>query len=104
MNASLHHDLSIDRNMSWVPDHGYVTYLTLNAPGASVNYDLSVGSGNVIQLASFGTSVADLIATPVVPVPPDPFDLLFPALLIAGTLIIVVPFSVWQLRPRRFRG
>jgi hypothetical protein len=104
MNASLYHDLSIDRNMSWVPDHGYVTYLTLNAPGASVNYDLSVGSGNVIQLASFGTSVADLIATPVVPVSPDPFDLLFPALLIAGTLIIVVPVSVWQLRPRRFRG
>lgn len=104
MNISLYHDLSIDRNMSWVPDHGYVTYLTLNAPGASVNYDLSVGSGNVIRLASFGTSVADLIATPVAPVPPDPFDLLFPVLLIAGTLIIVVPFSVWQLRPRRLRG
>jgi hypothetical protein len=101
MNPSLYHDLSIDRNMSWVPDHGFVTYLTLNAPGASVNYDLSVGSGNVIQLASFGTSVADLIATPVVPVSPDPFDLLFPALLIGGTLIIVIPLCAWQLRPRR---
>src|SRR6202163_3609023 len=25
MNASLHHDLSIDRNMSWVPAHGWLT-------------------------------------------------------------------------------
>ena len=104
MNTGLHHDLSIDRNMSWVPSHGYLTYLTLNAPGASVTYDLGVGSNNAIQLTSFGTSIADLVATPVVPVPPDPFDLIFPALLIAGTLIIVVPVSVWQLRPRRIRG
>jgi hypothetical protein len=104
MNAGLHHDLSIDRNMSWVPLHGYLTYLRLNAPGASVTYDLSVGSGNVIQLKSFGTTVAALVATPVVRGAPDPFDLVFPALLIAGTLIIVVPVSVWQLRPRRFRG
>jgi Uncharacterized protein conserved in bacteria (DUF2330) len=101
MNPSLHQDLSSDRNMSWVPARGYVTYLTLNAPGASVNYDLSVGSGNVIQLASFGTAVSDLIATPVGQVSPDPFDLLFPVLLIAGTAIIVIPLSVWQLLPRR---
>jgi hypothetical protein len=25
-------------------------------------------------------------------------------LLIAGTMIIVIPVSVWQLRPRRVRG
>jgi hypothetical protein len=101
MNAELYHDLSIDRNMSWVPNHGYVTYLTLNASGASVTYDLSVGSNNDIQLASFGTSVADLVATPFVPVAPDPFDLIFPALLIAGTLVIVIPLCAWMLRPRR---
>jgi hypothetical protein len=101
MNASLHHDLSIDRNMSWVPSHGYVTYLTLNAPGATVDYDLGVGSDNVIRLTSFGTSLADTGVTGTVPVVPDPSDLLFPALLIAGTMVIVVPLSVWQLRPRR---
>lgn len=101
MNASLHQDLSSDRNMSWVPAHGYVTYLTLNAPGASVTYDLGVGTDNVITLTSFGSALPDPVVTAAVHVSPDPFDLLFPALLIAGTAIIVIPLSVWQLRPRR---
>ena len=104
MNASLHHDLSIDRNMSWVPAHGWLTYLTLNAPGAQVTYDLGVGADNVIKLTSFGAPAADLGANATIPVAPDPTDLLFPALLIAGTMIIVIPVSVWQLRPRRVRG
>src|SRR5580700_12220682 len=56
MNTSLHQDLSSDRNMSWVPAHGYVTYLTLNAPGATVTYDLGVGSDNAIRLMSFGST------------------------------------------------
>jgi hypothetical protein len=103
MNASLHHDLSIDRNMAWVPAQGYMTYLTLNAPGASVTYDLGVGSANAIRLTSFGTTPVDADVTGAVPVAPDPFDLLFPALLIAGTAIIVLPLSIWQLRPRRAR-
>jgi hypothetical protein len=100
MNASLHHDLSIDRNMSWVPARGYMTYLTLNAPGARVTYDLGVGADNVIRLASFGSSLAALGATGAIPVAPDPSDLVFPALLIAGMLVLVIPVSVWQLRPR----
>jgi hypothetical protein len=100
MNASLHHDLSIDRNMSWVPARGYVSYLTLNAPGAKVTYDLGVGTDNVIRLASFGSSSTALGTTGSIPAP-DPADLLFPALLIAGTLVIVVPLSVWQLWPRK---
>jgi hypothetical protein len=101
MNTSLHHDLSIDRNMSWVPAHGYLTYLTLNAPGATVTYDLGVGTDNVIQLTSFGSAQAVLGATGTVLVPSDPFDLLLPALLIGGTVAIVIPIAVWQLRPRR---
>jgi hypothetical protein len=103
MNAGLHHDLSIDRNMSWVPAHGYLTYLTLNAPGARVTYDLGVGADNVIRLTSFGTSVGGL-PTGAIPTPPSPSDLVFPALLIAGTMVFVIPMSVWQLRPRRVRG
>jgi hypothetical protein len=101
MGASLHHDLSIDRNMSWVPSHGYVTYLTLNAPGATVTYDLGVGSDSVIRLASFGSTLANLGGTGAIPVTSDQSDVLFPALLIAGTMAIVLPLSVWQLRPRR---
>jgi hypothetical protein len=104
MNPSLYHDLSIDRNMSWVPAHGWLTYLTLNAPGAQVTYDLGVGANNVIRLTSFGAPAAVLGATAAIPVTSDPADLLFPALLIAGTMIIVIPVSVWQLRPRRVRG
>jgi len=103
MNESLHQDLSSDRNMAWVPAHGYVTYLTLNAPGASVTYDLGVGGDNAIRLTSFGSTPVDAGITGAVPVAPDPFDLLFPALLIAGTAIVVIPLSVWQLRPRRAR-
>jgi hypothetical protein len=101
MNAGLYHDLSIDRNMSWVPAHGFLTDLTLNAPGASVTYDLGVGSNDVINLTSFGSAVADYTANALIPTNPDPFDLLFPALLIAGTLLVVIPLCAWQLRPRR---
>ncbi|MFZ0127840.1 MAG: DUF2330 domain-containing protein [Candidatus Dormiibacterota bacterium] len=101
MSASLHHDLSIDRNMSWVPSRGYVTYLTLNAPGATVTYDLGVGSDSVIRLASFGSTLANLGGTGAIPVTSDQSDVLFPALLIAGTIVIVLPLAVWQLRPRR---
>jgi hypothetical protein len=102
MNATLHHDLSSDRNMSWVPAQGWVTYLTLNAPGADVTYDLGIGAGNLIQLMSFGSSVSNLAgANGVVLAAPDPSALLFPALLIAGTMIIVVPVSVAAWRRAR---
>ncbi len=95
MNATLHHDLSSDRNMAWVPAKGYLTYLTLNAPGDDVTYDLGVGTDSVIRLVSFGAQFANLAgATPSPPVAPDPTALLFPALLIAGTLVVIVPASV----------
>ncbi|MGA7988589.1 MAG: DUF2330 domain-containing protein [Candidatus Dormiibacterota bacterium] len=99
MNASLHHDLSTDRNMSWVPAKGYVTYLTLNAPGADVTYDLGVDRNNVIRLASFGTPVSRLAgANAAIPVAPDPSALLLPILLIAGTLLLVAPLSIGAWR------
>lgn len=107
MNPSLHTDLSIDRNMSWVPSSGYVTYLTLNAPGASVNYDLGVGTDGVVRLVSFGTQFANLLgATPPIPVTPDPSDLLFPILLIAATLVIVTPVAIraWRRASVPIRG
>ena len=39
MNASLYHDLSTDRNMSWVRPDGWLTYLSLDAPSEEVTYD-----------------------------------------------------------------
>lgn len=99
MSASLHRDLSIDRNMSWVPGKGYLTYLTLNAPGARVTYDLGVDSHNVIRLASYGTPLANLAgANAVLPVSPDASALLFPALLIAATVLVVVPLAATAWR------
>ncbi len=56
MNPTLYHDLSTDRNMSWVRPDGWLTYLSLDAPETSVNYDLGVTSAGVIKLAPFGTA------------------------------------------------
>lgn len=56
MNATLYHDLSTDRNMSWVRSDSWLTYLTLDAPDSAVNYDLGVSSRGVIRLAHFGTA------------------------------------------------
>lgn len=63
MNDSLYHDLSTDRNGGWVPRDAWLTYLTLNAPGQQVTYDLGVASNSVIRLAPFGTK-PDLVAEP----------------------------------------
>jgi hypothetical protein len=56
MTPALYHDLSTDRNMSWVPANSWLTYLTLNATEPSVTYDLGVSSRGVIHLAPFGTA------------------------------------------------
>ncbi len=99
MNQSLHQDLSSDRNMSWVPARGWVTYLTLNAPGAAVTFDLGVGTDGVIRLTSYGTRVAGAnSAAAVLPYAPDPTDLLFPALLIVGSLLVVAPVAATAWR------
>jgi hypothetical protein len=55
MNASLYHDLSTDRNMSWVRPDGWLTYLSLDTPENAVTYDLGVSPRGVIRLAPFGT-------------------------------------------------
>ena len=55
VTPTLYHDLSTDRNMSWVSPESWLTYLTLNAPEPSVTYDLGVSSKGVIRLAPYGT-------------------------------------------------
>jgi hypothetical protein len=61
MSDALHQDLAGDRNMSWVPATGYVSYLTLNAASDTVTYDLGIGSDSVIRLASFGTTPSQTV-------------------------------------------
>jgi Uncharacterized protein conserved in bacteria (DUF2330) len=55
VNPTLFHDLSTDRNMGWVPQGSWLTYLSLNAPDTAVTYDLGVSSSGVIRIAPFGT-------------------------------------------------
>ncbi len=70
MNPTLFHDLSTDRNMGWVWQNSWVTYLSLDAPDSTVTYDLGISSNGVIRLTHFGTppmSVIDNPATPALP-------------------------------------
>ena len=70
MNPTLFHDLSTDRNMGWVWQHSWVTYLSLDAPDTTVTYDLGISTNGVIRLAHFGTppmAVTDNPATRTLP-------------------------------------
>lgn len=64
LDSQLYGDLSSDRNMSWMPSNGWLTYLQLRAPSSTVTYDLGVGADSRIRLASFGTAPARTAATP----------------------------------------
>jgi hypothetical protein len=55
VNPTLFHDLSTDRNMSWVRQNSWLSYLSLDAPDTAVTYDLGISSSGVIRLAPFGT-------------------------------------------------
>jgi len=55
MTPLLYHDLSSDRNMSWVRPDSWLTYLSLDAPDSAVTYDMGISSTGVIRLAPFGT-------------------------------------------------
>ncbi|HEU5227768.1 MAG TPA: DUF2330 domain-containing protein [Ktedonobacteraceae bacterium] len=56
LSDQLYHDLSTDRNMSWVRKDSWLTYLSLNAPSSTVTYDMGVSKSGVIRLAPFGTA------------------------------------------------
>lgn len=63
MNDQLYHDLSTDRNMSWIWRDSWFTYLSLDAPGPQVTYDLGVTDSGLLHAAPFGTppmTVADV--------------------------------------------
>ena len=70
MNPTLFHDLSTDRNMGWVWQNSWITYLNLDAPDTTVTYDLGISSNGVIRLAHFGTppmAVTDSLTTQALP-------------------------------------
>ena len=70
MGSLLQHDLSSDRNMSWVPQQGWLSYLTLDAPSPQVTYDMSVTPDGSVRLASMGVgpvrgATAPALETPI---------------------------------------
>jgi hypothetical protein len=52
---TLYRDLSTDKNMGWVRADSWLTYLSLDAPGQTVTYDMGITPMGVIKLARYGT-------------------------------------------------
>jgi hypothetical protein len=104
LSPTLFHDLSTDRNMSWVPNDSWLTYLSLDAPDSAVTYDLGVSSSGIIRLAPFGTAPMAVVDNqqshelpswiPTLPLgTPQPLLWLLP-------LLVVVSLLVWRVRAR----
>ena len=96
MSTSLYRDLSTDKNMSWVRPDGWLSYLSLDAPGQQVTYDMSVTPMGVIKLATFGTAPMTIVDGPAggramsLPTAPigTPIALLFLLLLAEGAFLV----------------
>lgn len=102
LSDTLYAQLSSDRNMSWLPAHGWLTYLRLRAPSPSVTYDLGVRGDGLIRLASFGTVAARTAADD-----PAARTMNGIAWLGAGTgaaTLAAVVAACRMRRRRRFRG
>jgi hypothetical protein len=103
MNPSLFHDLSTDRNMGWVWQNSWVTYLNLDAPDTTVTYDLGISPNGVIRLAHFGTApMTDSLATHELPswLPQMPIGT--PQVLLGVVLVFALGSGLfWIFRARR---
>ncbi|HUY96032.1 MAG TPA: DUF2330 domain-containing protein [Verrucomicrobiae bacterium] len=90
MTAQLHHDLARDRHMGWVARHGWLTYLTLRAPGTAVAYDLGVTSVGQLRAVAFGTPAVVAGSVPVVAQGPAGGPAPWLAAAVAAALIVLV--------------
>jgi hypothetical protein len=81
-----------------VPNDGWITHLTLNAPSPTVDYDMTVSPGGDIRLVSFALSNA-------VPYQPQPHlsTPSFAALIgiVLGAVFLCATLVLLRLRPRR---
>jgi hypothetical protein len=64
LNSALYRDLSTDKNMGWVRPDSWLTYLSLDAPGHTVTYDMGITSMGVIKLARYGTNPMAVVDAP----------------------------------------
>jgi hypothetical protein len=110
MNASLFHDLSTDRNMGWVWQNSWVTYLNLDAPDSTVTYDLGVSSNGVIRLAHFGTQPMAVVDGPAAQALPSWLPLMpigTPQVLLGVVLLLAIGsglFMFFRIRGRSNLG
>jgi hypothetical protein len=58
ISDQLFRDLSTDKNMAWVRPRTTLTYVRLDAPATTVEYDMGLSTNEVIHLAAYGTAPA----------------------------------------------
>ena len=101
VNARLFHDLSTDRNMSWVRPDGWLTYLSLDAPDFTVTYDLSITPMGVLRIAPYGTApmaIVDGLGASAGPsLPPAPVG----SAPIALAMVVVLAAAFYVVRSAR---
>jgi|SRR5947207_7379603 len=105
MTNQLFKDLSSDRNMNWVQQNSWLTYLSLDAPSETVTYDLGVSNDGVIHLAPFGTKpMAVVDGVDAVPHWLPSLPLNTPELVVGLLVIFAVIFLTWRVIRRRRGG
>jgi hypothetical protein len=98
LTPTLYHDLSSDRNMGWVRQDSWLTYLTLDVNEEQVTYDLGVTNSGVITLAHFGTNPKDVGASPGSSAPSLPhLPLGTPQVALTVGLLAVLGFGLFKL-------
>jgi hypothetical protein len=100
MGSLLQRDLSSDRNMSWIPQQGWLSYLTLNAPSPQVTYDMTVTPDGGVRLASMGIGPAAGASAPALPAPTSPWPLVAAAAGGIGLAVLVLGTVVLTQRRR----
>jgi hypothetical protein len=105
LDPTLYHDLSTDRNMSWVRPDSWLTYVTLDTPYTQIYYDLGVSSDGIIRLAPFGTPPMDVVDKAQTQDPPTWVPLLpvgtAQVALVVGIFLVLGLLFFWVLRGRK---
>ncbi len=107
MNPTLFHDLSTDRNMGWVWQNSWVTYLSLDAPDSAVTYDLGISPNGVIRLAHYGTPPMAVVDGPATHPLPSWFPQMpigTPQMLLGGVLLLSIGGALFFLFRARARS
>jgi hypothetical protein len=105
MTDQLYQDLSSDRNMGWVQQNSWFTYLSLNAPSEAVTYDMGISNDGVIRLAPFGTPPMSVVeGTDSLPKWLPRLPLNTPQWVIGFLVVFAVIFLSWRVVRRRRMG